>query len=75
VKKGLVIGIGIAIAIAIGVGVFATSQSPQTPSAELGVDESVKSEITQPQEEEFVDSIKADVVEQVGVKSKQGNEP
>jgi len=75
VKKGLVIGIGIAIAIAIGVGVFATSESPQTPTAELGVDDRIDSAITPPQEEEFVDSIKADVVEQVGVKSKQGNEP
>ncbi len=74
-KKGLVIGIGIAIAIAIGVGVFATSESPQTPTAELGVDDNVESEITQPQEEEFVDHIQADVVEQVGVKSKQSNQP
>jgi len=77
VKKGAIVGIVIAIAIVIAVGVYASSvENMQSPTAEVGVEDSTQAEITQPEEEiteeEPVSDIIADVREDFGIKAEQG---
>lgn len=78
-KKGAIVGIGIAIAIVIAVGVYASSeQNIQSPTAEVGLEDTSEVEITPPEEEvietteEPLSSIIADVTEDFGIKAEQG---
>ena len=81
-KKGAMVGIGIVIAIAIAVGVYASSvENTQSPTAEIGLEDTSEVEITQPEEEitqpeeeeEPLSSIIVDVEEDFGITAEQEN--